>query len=427
MKRRFTLPAILFFLVFPLHPVTAAEAASAMIDAATPAMIDAAAPATVDAADGGAGSIPGSKTPILSEPYWVIPSEGLPSEVELQPSNCNVAIAWFEERLFMAWRTAPAHFASPYTRMYVVSSADYGVSWEYETEIFLETDLREPYLISFKGNLILTFFEAGSHPLAFEPVRMWRCFRTGFGEWSELETWGEPEEVPWAYQVHKGRLWLTSYLGEHYSGGDIDVRFHVSDDGFDWEPAGGGDPVVYTGGVSEVGFEFDSGGNLWGVTRLEDGDDTGFGSHVVTAPAGDLSAWEFPSKADPERYDSPRMFRHGEDIYLIARRDPLGPYDRGWDNLPPLVKKLAYLAIYSLTPKKTALYRIDTDARKVEWILDLPSAGDTSFPSILRIGRDSFLVANYTSPLRFEHRSWLAGQISPRGTRIYLIRIDFAP
>ena len=62
---------------------------------------------------------------------------------------------------------------------------------------------------------------------------------------------------------------------------------------------GEGGPVVYTGGVSEVGFAFDGEGNLWGVTRNEDGDASGFGSHVVFAPADDLANWQFPDTLEP--------------------------------------------------------------------------------------------------------------------------------
>ena len=37
---------------------------------------------------------------------------------------------------------------------------------------------------------------------------------------------------------------------------------------------------MYTGGISEVGWEFDLEGNLWGVGRNEHGDDSRWGSRV---------------------------------------------------------------------------------------------------------------------------------------------------
>ena len=153
--------------------------------------------------------------------------------------------------------------------------------------------MREPFLLSFKGRLLLTFFEAGTDPLGFEPVRMWRTERLGQDAWGPLEAWGDEGEVPWEFKVHDGRVWRTAYKGDHYSlePGEIETRFYVSDDGLDWQPVSGDDPVVYRGGVSEAAFEFDGEGTLWAVTRNEDGDETGFGSHLASAPAGEESVY----------------------------------------------------------------------------------------------------------------------------------------
>src|SRR5262249_6338621 len=154
--------------------------------------------------------------------------------------------------------------------------------------------------------------------------------------------------------------------------------------------------------------------------RNEDGDATGFGSHVVTAPPDRPGAWLFPSRSQPDRYDSPRLFRHGSDIYLIARRD-LGPSAIGttWARMPDLVRKLFVWQTYWLRPKRTALYWLDPASRRLVPLLDLPSAGDTAFPSVVRLGPHDYLVANYTSPLSEGDECWLAGQV--RETRIYFL------
>jgi hypothetical protein len=57
--------------------------------------------------------------------------------------------------------------------------------------------------------------------------------------------------------------------------------------------------------------------------RNEDGDSSGFGSRVAFAPAGDLANWKlYPSnRSDPWIYESPRMFTHENEVYLVARRD----------------------------------------------------------------------------------------------------------
>ena len=175
-----------------------------------------------------------------------------------------------------------------------------------------------------------------------------------------------------------------------------------------------GAPHVYEGGVSEVAFEFDTEGGLWAVTRNEDGDQTGYGSHVCYAPPNALSDWECSPESDPNRYDSPEMFRHGDEIYLLARRDIGGPF--GSDGS---------IVTYSMRPKGSALYRINKDARHVEHVLDLPGCGDNAFPSVQRLGPHRFLVANYTNPLDEPDLSWIDGQTHPDGTQIYLLTIEF--
>ncbi len=354
----------------------------------------------------------------VSEPRWVVPSDGLPDVVTPQVANNNVDINFFEDRLFMAWRTAPTHFASDQVEMYVVSSLDGGTNWEFETRIDMKSDMREPRLIDADGRLQLMFFQAGTDMLNFEPVRIWRTFRRELGDWSAPEILLDEPEVPWDVKKRSGKIWMTSYQGKHYSPdpeAGIQVHFKQSTDGLNWRLVDDA-PFVYAGGVSEVAFEFDADGSLWAVTRNEDGDESGWGSHVCTVAAGRLGDWDCPQQTDPERYDSPELFRHGDDLYLAARRDIGGPFGADGD-----------MTAYSLRPKRSALYKIDKQTRKVVHLLDLPGCGDTAFPSVRRSGAHTFLLANYTSPLDEPDISWLQGQTSPAGTRIYLLTITFVP
>jgi hypothetical protein len=222
---------------------------------------------------------------------------------------------------------------------------------------------------------------------------------------------------------------MTSYRGDRYrpTTPDVALRFRWSGDGVTWNDTPAAESTVYRGGVSEAAFEFDANGGLWAVTRNEDGDDSGFGSHLASAPPGRPWEWRFPARSDPARYDSPRLFRHGKELYLIARRDPESDFDRGWTFWPRTLRRLFLLATYSLRPKKTALYHVDTVQRRLVRLYDLPSAGDTAFPAIARLGPHEFLVANYTSPLDMPHAAWIAGQVSPRGTAIYAVMLRFVP
>lgn len=370
---------------------------------------------------------------VASEPRFVVPSAALPPEIEPYASNNNVDIQFHAGRLFMAWRSAPDHFASNATHMFVVSSPDQGVTWDFEHDIHVGSDMREPRLLSLGDRLQLFFFEAGTNPNAFEPKRIWRSERSGPRQWQPLEIFRDAPVVPWDLKVRNGTAYLTSYTGDHYGTGQADpaaselrVSFEQSSDGDHFVPVGGRE-VYYRGGVSEVAIEFDRDGGLWAVTRNEDGDASGFGAHVCYAPPENLSAWECPERSDPERYDSPEMFRHANEVYLIARRDIGGPFDQADPELPFADRKFANWIAYSTRPKRTALYRIDRQLRRVVHLFDLPGTGDTAFAAVQQTGPNTFLVANYTSPLDEPETSWIDGQNSERGTQLYLLTLTFHP
>ncbi|MFH1807440.1 MAG: sialidase family protein [Pseudomonadota bacterium] len=365
-------------------------------------------------------------TPKLGAPTWLVPSRSLPDAIEVQISNNNVDIELFGDRLFMAWRTGPTHWASSRTTMHVVSSRNGGVSWDHELTVDLDTDLREPRLVQMHGELQLLFFEAGDNMFAFEPRALWRSFRRGSAQWTALEEWGEAGEVPWDVKVRGGVAYLTTYKGNHYQTGpsDISVRFYRSDDARSWRPVGER-AEVYRGGCSEAAIEFMSDGSLWAVLRNEDGDATGFGSLLCRAPANDLGHWDCARRSDPRRYDSPELIRHGDSLYLLARRDVGGHYDQGPSKISVSERRLTNMIDYWNRPKRTALYLVDTAQRRVRWLQDLPSAGDTAFPSARRLDTHTFLVANYTSPVDDLDRSWLRGQGADDGTDIYALLLHF--
>jgi hypothetical protein len=110
---------------------------------------------------------------------------------------------------------------------------------------------------------------------------------------------------------------------------------------------------------------------------------------------------------------------------LVARRDPVSPYDVAPADDTFASRQTLNLLEYSNRPKRTALYHINQDARAVEWMFDLPGQGDTAFPSIHRLDAHRFLVANYTSPLDMADPTWIEGQTSERGTQIYLTTLIF--
>jgi hypothetical protein len=224
------------------------------------------------------------------------------------------------------------------------------------------------------------------------------------------------------------------------------VYLNKSTDGHTWTPTNPERPgengttqggYVYQGGVSEVGWEFDLNGEFWAVLRNEDGDESGWGSRIVHSLPGSLGDWElYPKdKSDPNIYESPRMFRHGDELFLVARRDHTSVYwDHSLDYLPFDIEHGLILGSYSTRPHKTSVWRLNKgDPKngiepKLELLIDIPGCGDTAFPSILRIGKHTYLVANYTSPTDLcADWSWIRGQTHPLGTSIYITTFTFVP
>lgn len=350
--------------------------------------------------------------------FWVVPGPGSASEdVISQKANNNVAIEFFDNRLFLAFRTAPSSNASKKARMYVISTAD-GVSWDLEWKSDGGRNIGEPQLVAYKSRLHFYY-------LTSRPDKVHKITRSGLMNWSLPQDILDDGEAHWEMKVRNGQIWMTSYAGSHdrLRGGAarLNLRIKRSNDGLTFIPESLARETVHLGGASETGFEFDDEGNLYAVTNNEDGDETGFGSHLVFAPSNLLSYWSMLSQVDA--FNSPRMFRHGKEIYLIARKQK-GAAPFGWAKRHGYAwRRILNWMRWALTPKTTALYRMNQDKRGLEHVMDLPGAGDTAYPSIRRVDANTFLFANYTSPLHRKNRKWFVGKLGY--TKIYLQALKF--
>src|SRR4051794_8106471 len=113
-------------------------------------------------------SAAGAAAPVQSPPVPVVPSAGLPPQVEVDASNANLSIASFHHRVFLVFRTAKWQIADDNARMYVVSSRDQ-VHWRFEGRFAYGRDIREPRFLVFRGRLLLYMALLGSNAAAFEP------------------------------------------------------------------------------------------------------------------------------------------------------------------------------------------------------------------------------------------------------------------
>ncbi len=397
-----------------------------------------------DAADGGGAVVPGA-LPALGPRMPVVPGGGLPPEVVVQPSANNLDVVAHDGAVYFAFRTAPNHFASPDTVLYVLRSDDGRETWQHELRIAMGTDLREPRFLSHEGRLFLYFAVLGSDPTDFEPGGAMVVERQGAADWTApaplsagttgtaeaADTGGaDPDAtlIPWRLSVHEGRAMMLGYRGgagvydfdSGLAAGNpgIEVVWLGSEDGRHWSPWVPDTPVVHTGGGSETALAHLDDGSIVAVMRNEAGDEDGWGSKICTAPAEDLGRWT--CAPDPRKYDSPLVFVDDGTVWLIARRhlSADGHYDLGMRELDHAEQTLRYQTAYWSAPKRCALWTVDPAARTVAFVRDLPSAGDTCFPSVLPLDEGLYEVWNYSSPLDLAtDPSWLEGQLGE--TRIH--------
>jgi len=370
----------------------------------------------------------GDAPTFMTAPEIVVPSDGLPAEVMDQNSNNNLDVVRHDGRIYFAFRTAPNHFAGTDTVLYVVSSDD-EQSWRFETKIALATDLREPRFLSFDGKLFLYFAVLGANPVSFDPQGMKVTERLSDGTWTAPDWFYQPGFIPWRAKVVGGVPYLVTYVGGgniyNGSGAPLEIHFLTTQDGRTFAPVVPGQPKILEGGGSEADFVFQDDGSLVAVVRNEAGDATGFGSKICRAEAGDLGNWH--CVADPKKYDSPLVFRHGQDIYLIGRRNisPTGDYDLMMRNLSMMDQNLLYEVDYWNKPKRCSLWKVDPTALSVSFLVDLPSKGDTCFASTWQPTADRYVIYNYTSPLGgTDDPTWMQGQL--QATEIYRLVLDFS-
>ncbi len=359
----------------------------------------------------------------------VVPSAGLPSGMAIGASNNNLDVVRHSDGfVYLAFRSAPHHFANPDTTVYVVRSRDQHV-WEPQACFALGIDLREPRLLSLGDRLLLYVSRLGKDPLAFQPQGMSVTERRPDGTWSELETFGPRGVMGWRVRRLNGVPVMLVYHGGEtiYRLGKPHLRVEIwkSADGRDWQPFDPARPAVYEGGGSEADCVLADDGTLYGVIRNEAGDTSSWGSRVCRASARELAHWV--CRSDPRKYDSPFMFWHDGEAYLVARRNlnGSGEYDLGRGSSPRW-RTVWNQMNYSLTPKRTALWRYVQNEDRIGYVMDLPSRGDCCFPAAIEGDEaGTIVVYDYSSALDGPDVPWLVGQ---RGrTSIYRHVLRFEP
>lgn len=342
----------------------------------------------------------------------------LPPQVKIQHSNNNLDLVKFNNKYYLAFRTAPTHFASKKVVMYVVSSTDLE-TWTYETEITMGTDLREPRFAVYRDTLNLYFFQGGKKMFRFEPQKIFVCRKPLSGNWSQPQTIHLDGFVPWRLRERKDTLYLSAYYGKNLYRNNhrSNLRLFSSVDAVNWHPISQ-EPQIGILSAEEGEFIFDKEGNLFATVRLE-----GTGALVCKADNTNLATWQ--TKRIKTKYDSALLFDHGDDIYLVSRRNLDGDIDKVKHRKNEKQHRLSNLIRYSITRKVTALFKFNKQDLSLSHITDFPSTGDNAYAGIAEAGPHEYVLMNYSSNIRGRRKNWINGQLGK--TYIYWTRLQFKP
>ncbi|MCX7958915.1 MAG: hypothetical protein N3B13_07700, partial [Deltaproteobacteria bacterium] len=142
----------------------------------------------------------------------IVPSEMLPKEVYAQVSNNNLDVIEYNCRLFLGFRTAPSHFASTETEMFIVSTEDF-VKFDFEKKISIKRDVREPRFLVIDHSLYMYFAVLGTNPVKFEPEGTMVVKRGEDGRWSRPEWVFKNTFIPWRGKIFGNTSTLIGYTG----------------------------------------------------------------------------------------------------------------------------------------------------------------------------------------------------------------------
>ena len=241
-------------------------------------------------------------------------------DLEFGDSNNCVDIIK-DDKYYLAFRSAPTHFASSDAKIHVMSSENLSV-WTHEKSFDFGNDLREPRFI-LSDDLRLYFVELGKKWYGFEPKQIYSVSRSS--NWENVVEEFEPGFVSWRLRRFNGETLMSVYDGrDTYSSNDGSVAKLLVKKKRGWESL-----IEISGkGIEEFEFNFDSNGELFGTLRYE-----GWGGGLVHSK--DLE--NVIVKKIDEKYDSALLQVVDDELYLFARRNLSGEVNLTGNKLLNLV------------------------------------------------------------------------------------------
>ena len=309
--------------------------------------------------------------------------------------NENTDLTRWKGDIYFAHRTAGSQVLGPNSSLRVYRSTNDGKRFKLRAIIPapLDRDIRDPHFykvgerLHIKAITRLPGFalrDTGADSISVETHS-----RNGKA-WSRLNEIGP---VRWGFWrvVEQNRI----YYSAAYEDGDLQVVLYRSEDGRTWTAG----PQIY--GVSEdTPLETEliftpSGRRMLGLVRMDGTDFELFGNRgrlrtKVCWSRRPYRSFRCPAELKGVRLDGPVSWYWRGRLFVIARKHLKGEGIR----------------------KRTALYEItgNLEGGPIGVIEHgvFPSAGDTSYAGIVRIGRSRFLATWYSSPPS-QDPSWLEG------------------
>ena len=342
----------------------------------------------------------------------------LPAQCKLMHSNNNLDLVKYKGKYYLAFRTAPTHYASKKVKLYIVSSYDLD-TWEYETEVALDRDIREPRFAVYHDTLNLYFFTGGQSIFSFEPRQLLMCRSIGSHYWNQPITTNLDGFVPWRFRERNDTLYMSAYYGrnlynsQHKS--DLRLFYTTSATSFQRFSV---DPQIDASHAEEGEFIFDKKGDLFATVRLESS-----GALICKADKANIGKWH--QVGSKYKYDSALLFDHDDDLYLVSRRNKDGEMNRYSDSVLTKRQQIHNMVRYWFTKKVTSVFKLNKQKLSLSLVSDLPSTGDNAFPGIVKIDENNYVLMNYSSNINGRRKIWFTGQLGR--TYIYMTKLTFEP
>lgn len=330
-------------------------------------------------------------SPSLLYETWPAISDGM--------HNTDTDLIFWRDSWYLVHVCAPSQLERSESRLTLWKSADCR-NWAIVREFRVQGhSMRAPKFAPISGRLILYMLKNRGGDR--DPYATQFTYTESGHTWEPLHD-AQPEGwLFWRPKALDGRVWyVPAYWHEHGKSVLLTSR-----NGQQWQEV----CAIHEGNrAGETDIAFLPDGRMLATARLDESESI-FGDKeartLIAVAEPPYTQWSKTSSYIT-RLDGPCLFTYNGQVYGIGRGNPDPP------------RPLNYHGGV-LGRKRTAIYRISPDG--MEWLTDLPSAGDTSYAGAVQRGEELF-VSYYTSPATYDW-PWLFGMMQPSDVMIAKISL----